>query len=115
MLDESGQQLAHERSIAGVPLVAIDRVEEPERGVGRVIQAFPLAFGKEVRDEPVADVEGKGAEDRARLGMPAGEQRQPLEADHRVAAPVGEPVVAGDDRARLAAAGPRARLVVGPR
>ena len=37
------------------------------------------------------------------LQMPAGRECQPLEADHRVAPPVGEPVVAGDDRPHLVA------------
>ena len=43
--------------------------------------------------------------------MTAGRERQPLEADHRVAAPVGEPVVAGDHRPHLVAGGARARRV----
>ena len=29
--------------------------------------------------------------------MAAGAERQPFEADHRVAAPIGKPVIAGDD------------------
>ena len=45
--------------------------------------------------------------------MPAGDERQPFEADHRVAAPVGEPVVAGDDGADLIARGMRARGIFG--
>ena len=99
-----GRSSPHERSIAGVLLVAIDRVKEPQRGVSCVVQAFALSLGKHVRDEPVADVKGKRPEDVTRLGMPAREERQSFEADHRVAAPVGEPVIAGDDRARFASA-----------
>ena len=55
-------------------------------------------LGKEVGNQAVANVVREGPKDAARLLVPAGEQRQPLQADHRVAAPVGEPVVAGDDR-----------------
>ena len=34
------------RAVAGGLQVAVDGVEEPERGVGRVVQAFLLAFGE---------------------------------------------------------------------
>ena len=64
-----------------------------------------FSLGEEVRNQPVLDVLSEGAEDVARLGVAAGDERQPLQADHRVAAPVGEPVVAGDDRSGLIAVG----------
>ena len=51
---------------------------------------------------------GEGAEDVPGLGGPAGGQGQALEADHGVAAPVGEPVIAGDHGADLLAGGMRA-------
>ena len=77
-VDERRKQFAHERSVARVPLVAIDRVKEPQRGVRGVVQALTLAFGKHVGNEPVADVEGKCPEDVARLGVAAGEQASAL-------------------------------------
>ena len=47
--------------------VAVDGVEEPQRGIGRVVQAFLLAFGKHVGDQAVADVMGEGAQNPAGL------------------------------------------------
>ena len=90
-------------AVAGGLEVAVDGVEEPERGVGGVVESLLLALGEEVGDEAVADVVGEGAEDVAGLAVPAGAEGQPLQADHGVAAPVGEPVVAGDDGAHLVA------------
>ena len=100
-------------SLARRPLVAIEGVEEPQRRVRGVVEALRLPFREQVRDQAVADVPGEGVEDAARLGVTAGEQRQPLEADHRVAPPVGEPGIAGDDGAGLVALGGRADLVGG--
>ncbi len=80
-------------------------MEEPQRRVRRVIQPFLLAFREHVRDEPITNVVGEGTKDVPGFEMPAGGERQPLEADHRVAAPVGEPVIAGDDRPHLVAGG----------
>ena len=99
-------------AVAGGLDVAVERVEEPERRVGGVVEPLVLALGEQVGDQAVADVVGEGAQDVAGLGVPAGGQRQALEADHRVAAPVGEPVVAGDHRAHLVAGGARAGRVL---
>ena len=74
-------------------------VEEPERRVRRVIEAFLLPLGEHVRDQAVADVVRGRSQDVPSLDVAARRERQPFEADHRVAAPVGEPVVSGDDRA----------------
>ncbi len=107
-----GEELAQEQPIAGMAHVSIDGVEEPQRGVSRVIEPFTFAFREHVGNQPVADVGGKRLEDVARLGVSSRQQSQAFEADHRVAAPVGEPVIAGDDRAGFAAAGARAGLVL---
>ena len=76
-----------------------------------VIEALRLALREQVGDEAVANVLGEGVQDAARLRVAAGQQRQPLEADHRVAPPVGEPGVAGDDGARLVPLGVQPHLV----
>ncbi len=81
----------------------MDGVEEPERRVRRVVQPLLRSLGKHVRDQAVAHVVAERPQDVARLALPAGAERQPFEADHRVAAPVGEPVVAGDHRAHFVA------------
>ncbi len=76
-----------------------------------MIEPGVLPLRKEIRDEPVPDVGGERAQDVPRLAPAAGDERQSLQADHRVAAPVGEPVIAGDDRARLIAHGPHPRFI----
>ena len=48
--------------------VAVDGVEEPERGVGRVVEALVLALGEQVGDQAVAHVVGERPEDVAGLG-----------------------------------------------
>ena len=78
-------------------------MEVPQRRVDRVIQRLALAFGKQVRQQAVAHVVRKRTQDRAGFAIAAGAQRQSFEADHRVAAPVAEPVIAGVDGAQLAA------------
>ena len=97
------------RSVARSPLasqITVNRVEEPERRVGGVIDALVFAVGEIVRDQAVADVLGEGAEDVARFVQPPGAYGQPFEADHRVAAPIREPMIAGDDGTDFVAAQP---------
>src|ERR1043166_8720725 len=86
-------------------------MKEPQRRVGGVVESLRFAFGKQIRDQAIANVMGEGAKNVARFSMPPGHQRESFEADHGVAAPVGEPVVAGDDRADLVASGARAGLL----
>src|SRR3954464_11980404 len=80
-------------------------MEEPEGCVRRVVQALLLALREHVRDESIANVMGEGAKDPARLPIPAGRECQAFETDHRVAAPVGEPVITGDHASDLVAGG----------
>ena len=54
-----------------------------------------------VGQQPVGDPAAEGPEDRRTLGGPPGREGQARERDHRVAAPVVEPRVAGHDRATL--------------
>src|SRR5262249_5137157 len=89
--------------------VAVERVKEPERRVGRMIAPLPFAFGEQVRDQSVAHVMREGPKDPTGLGQPPRGERQPFEADHGIAPPVGEPVVAGDHRANLVTGGARPR------
>ena len=112
MLDDVAQdreQKLERRTVVGREQVAVERMEEPEGRIGRVIEAVLLTFREHIRDQAVADVASKHPEDVAGLGRPTGRQRQPFETDHRVAAPVREPGVAGDDGVDLIAGsvGPR--------
>ena len=108
-----GSRRSQRLGVAGGADVSLDGVEEPERRVGGVIQPFARAVGKHVRDEAVPHVVRERAEDVLGLAVPVRGQRQPFEADHRVAAPVGEPVIAGDHRAHFFARGPGARRFFG--
>ena len=60
-------------------------------------------------------MEGEGVEDVTRGLVLAGDQGLALEADHGVAAPIGEPGISGDDRARLVAFGSKTGFVPGAR
>jgi hypothetical protein len=70
-------------------------VDEPQRRVDRVIGG-DAGLGEVVREEAIAHERRPRAEDAARLVVAAGGQRQARERDHRVAAPVAEPRIAGD-------------------
>ena len=54
----------------------------------------------------------EGAQNPSSLGETARCERQAFEADHRVAAPIGEPVVAGDNRSNLVSCRGRANLIL---
>ena len=89
-------------------------MEIPQRRIDRVIQRLALAFRKQVRQQAVLHIVRERAQDRAGFAIAAGAQRQPFEADHRVAAPVAEPVIAGVDAAQLAAAACASTLLFQP-
>src|SRR4051794_5443572 len=54
-------------------------------------------------DQTVRDIVSERAKNERRLALPARLEREPLEADHRVPAPVREPVITGDHGADLIA------------
>src|SRR5882672_9867933 len=91
-------------------------MEEPECRVSGMIQALLSALREHVWYETVVDVPSKGAQDPARLGVTPGDQGEPFEADHGIAAPIVKPVVASDDGAHLVASrvGP-CRILDAPR
>ncbi len=103
---EHRQQEAKRVLIAAEGEVPIDGVEEPEGGVGGVVEAEIVALREHVRNEPVMDIASERSKDKTGLREATGGQGQPFEADHRVAPPIGEPVIAGDDRPHLVAGGP---------
>ena len=107
-----GQHLLEQHPIAGHLRVALERMKEPERGVRGVIQPLIAAVGEHVRNEAVAYVLRERAQDETRLAVPSRRERQPLETDHRVTAPIGEPVIAGDDGAQVVPDRGRAHRIV---
>src|SRR6266446_10745032 len=78
-------------------------MEEPECRVSGMIQALLSTLRKHVWQQTVADIASEGAQDPARLGVAPGDQGEPFEADHGIAAPIVKPVVASDDGAHLVA------------
>src|SRR3954453_23442679 len=83
--------------------IPVERMEKPEGSIRSVIEPLLLSFGEHVWDEPVTNVMCECPQNPARFGMPAGSKGQALEADHGVASPVREPVVAGNHAANLVA------------
>ena len=108
-VDELRQKRVQQRTVARRREITIERVEQPQRRVGRVVQAVTIPLGKQVRQQAVANRARERAQDPFRFGRAARQQRQPLEADHRVAAPVREPVIARDHGALFVAGGAHAR------
>ncbi len=83
------------------------------RRMGRAVRRAPaLALREHVGDEAVAHVVGERAEDPLRLLVSSGDQGEALQRDHRVAAPIREPVVPGDHGAHVVADGAGARDVL---
>ena len=54
-IDELRQQRLQQRTVARRRDITIERVEEPQRRVGRVVQAVAIALGKQVRQQAVAN------------------------------------------------------------
>src|SRR5262249_61802955 len=83
--------------VVGEGDVTVDCMEEPKGCVGRVIQTVSRTLRKQIRQKPIPKVMGKGQENSTGFRAPTCGQRQSLEADHRVPAPIGKPVVSRDD------------------
>ena len=87
------------RSRSSSPVAAwygADGFEVPECGIDRVVLRPFALVGEAIGQHALVHKASVGAQDaRCDLG-PAGGQRQAGQADHRVAAPIGEPGVAGD-------------------
>jgi hypothetical protein len=99
---QPGEQLPHQGVAAAGGPVFRQGLEEPQRGIHRVVGALiqgPVGPVREaVGDQPMADMGGEGAQDPlGRIAAP-GHQGEPGQADHRVAPPVVEPGVTGDQR-----------------
>ena len=55
------------RFVSAVLDIAVQRVKEPQRRIGGVVEALVLSFREQVRDQSVAHVVSKGAQDPACL------------------------------------------------
>src|SRR4051812_35489545 len=100
---ESGHEEAPGAQVARGCQVAVNGMEIPQCGVRGVVEPLPFALGKKIRYQSVTNVVAEGAEDIACFDLATRGKGEAFEADHGVAAPVGEPVVAGDNGAHLIA------------
>src|SRR5581483_6554268 len=77
--------------------------KEPERCVGCVVLRSLAAIGKAIGQHSLAHALDEGEKNLSRILEATSRQTEAGKRDHRVASPVGEPVIAGDDRAAIRA------------
>src|SRR5262245_8563331 len=79
-----------------------------------MVKPLPSSLRKHVGDEPVLQVLRKCSQDISGFRNTTGREGQPFEADHRISSPIGEPMVARNDRAFFIAHGVRLRRILDP-
>ncbi len=109
---EDGQQGQQRLTVVRDPVIPADRVKIPQRRIRRVVEAHPLSFGEEIRNQSIFHIIGKGSEDGSGFLMAPGTECETFQADHRIAAPIREPMVPRDNRARFISGGTRQRLLL---
>ena len=90
--------VADEVEIIRLRHVGADRFEVPERRIDSVVLRLAPGIGKTIRQHPFRDVIREFEKDPACDLGTIRRERQSVECDHRVAAPIREPRIAGDDR-----------------
>lgn len=78
--------------------IVVNGDDEPQRGVDGVVFRQAAAVGETVRHHAFGDRVGPFEQDRFRFLMPARREQQTAHRDEGIAAPVGEPRKARDDR-----------------
>ena len=92
--------------------IGAPRLEEPQCGIDGVVFGLVAGAGKDIGQHAAIDEAGKGHQDVAcALSCRPVARHSPGSADHRVAAPIAEPGIAGDHRF----ARPAARATAGQR
>ena len=91
-------QLRRQFGVAAGTQILLDRDEEPQAGIDRVVFRDVAGIRKAIRQHALAHKFRKGAHHARGNRRAPGGQRQAPQGDHRVAAPVTEPGIAGDDR-----------------
>ena len=66
-VDHRRQQVGERHLVAGPPHVRLQRMEEPERRIRRVVQALVAAVGEHVRDQAVAHIVRERPQNERRL------------------------------------------------
>src|SRR6185295_8190237 len=69
--------------------------------ISGVIERFPLSFWKKIGEQSTFYITSKCPQYRSCFMVPPRAQREAFETDHRVPAPVGKPMVPGNDGACL--------------
>lgn len=95
-VEQPGQKYLQGLTVISRAYITIGGMEEPETRVGGVLKAGGLSFGKHIRNQAIAYVLGKAAENVfAFMGASCG-NGEAFEGNHCFAAPVGEPMVSSD-------------------
>jgi hypothetical protein len=105
-IDDAPDCILHRGDIACVDAVSatrgliekrLDRDDEPERGVYRIELGLIACVRKPIGQHSLGDGVGPGQQDAARLLAARGGKANPWQRNERIATPIGEPWVAGDD------------------
>src|SRR5262249_34211393 len=102
VLEDGIQLLLYESVFIGVFEQRLYRVEEPQGRIGRVVVSGLPLVGEAIGQHPLVDGAGEGEQDTFGDVYTPGDKRQTGERDHRVAAPIAEPWVSGDDGLQIA-------------
>src|SRR5437773_5469906 len=92
-VDQLRKQKLQRVAVTGCREISFNGMKVPQGGIRRVVQTLLLTFWKHVRYQSVADVVRKRPQDVSCLDVTAGNQGEFLETDHRVAPPIGKPVI----------------------
>src|SRR5882672_8455167 len=84
-IEQLRQNLLERRAIARKFDVSIQCMKKPQGGVGGVVKALVLTFGKHVRNQAIPDVVSERSQNPSGFGETPRRQGQTLEADHGVA------------------------------
>ncbi len=102
-VDQSREQEFECVVIVGLFYIPIESVEKPKGRICGIISTFLRDIGKHVRNQTVPDIMGESVQDVTSFQPATGQKRQTFQADHGVAAPIGKPMISGDDGARFVA------------
>src|SRR5213083_1489229 len=83
--------------------IIIDRNDVPERCIDRIEFGLLAGIGEAIRQHALGNNASPGEQNIARVFQVAGRDAKAANRDKRVAAPIAEPWIAGDERLSLAA------------
>src|SRR5262245_12116988 len=104
VLDNIEQLREHEPErvrISSYVEIAIQSMEEPQSGIGRMIQALLFSLGEQVRNETIAYIVRERAENIASFDVAPCGAGEVFQAEHGITPPIGEPVIPSNHRTYL--------------